>query len=352
MAAEFDFDLWLVSAHLSSDSVDKLVRVKVCDLDSLCLLSQYDITALKFEIGDRGKFRRALRKLREQYPEEDDDVLNASTSTKPDDSYDATDPDQVALQERLTKEQTRRDLAAQLPSSSGNAQLPDGVSSQVAAPFNFGVSSQVSAPLLVGVPSQGVISTASVDQLSTLLASMNLKLSSATPQAVSHSQNLPFALADPPQSLQHLITNQGVSPDYSANAAPTLSTGAALGSRPFLQLPTSSPVVPFTTLAPLVTGQDTATTASLAAHPGLKHISNLSIDSTVKDILGIQECGLNGAVKKGEKPLLPVDYITVLPGVSSSEEDVLNEHNGIELVLRSAGSRKPSADKLSTGQFI
>jgi hypothetical protein len=101
-----------------------------------------------------------------------------------------------------------------------------------------------------------------------------------------------------------------------------------------------------------VSRYDSATTASLAAHPGLQHISSLSVESTVKDILGIQECGQNGALKKGGKPLLPVDFITVLPGVSSSEEDVLNEHNGIELVLRSAGSRKPSADKLSTGQFI
>ena len=109
MAAMFDFDIWLSNADFTSDTVDKLVRAKICDLDSLCLLSQYDVTALKLEIGDRGKFRRALRKLREQFPDDDEDLLNASTSLKPDDSFDYSDPEQVALQQRLQKEQARRD---------------------------------------------------------------------------------------------------------------------------------------------------------------------------------------------------------------------------------------------------
>jgi hypothetical protein len=192
MAAEFDFDLWLSHADLTSDSVDKLVCVKVRDLDSLCLLSQYDVTALKFEIGDRGKFRRALRKLREQYPDEDEDVLNASTSTKPDDSFDGSDPEQVALQQRLKQEQSHRALAAQLPSASGvnTSQLPVGEQS-----------------LLLPIVSSVRQPSTNFDQLSSLLASMNLKLTSTIAQFVNQPQNLPFALADPPQSLQHLITN-------------------------------------------------------------------------------------------------------------------------------------------------
>jgi hypothetical protein len=36
----------------------------------------------------------------------------------------------------------------------------------------------------------------------------------------------------------------------------------------------------------------------------------------------------------------------------TGDEDILNEHNGIELVLRSVGAKKPTPDKLSTGQFI
>jgi hypothetical protein len=47
-----------------------------------------------------------------------------------------------------------------------------------------------------------------------------------------------------------------------------------------------------------------------------------------------------------------VDFITVIPGIVTGDEDVLNEHNGIELVLRSVGAKKPTPDKLSTGQFI
>ena len=100
----FDFNLWLTNADFTSETVDKLDRAKICDLDSLCLLSQYDVTALKLEIRDRGKFRRALRKLREQFPDDDEDLLNASTSSKPDDSFDNSYPEQVALQQRLQKE--------------------------------------------------------------------------------------------------------------------------------------------------------------------------------------------------------------------------------------------------------
>ena len=77
------------------------------------------------------------------------------------------------------------------------------------------------------------------------------------------------------------------------------------------------------------------------------------MSSTVKDILGIQECGLLGSQsKRGEKPLLPVDFISVIPGIVPGEEDILNQHNGIELVIRSVGAKKPTPDKLSTGQYI
>jgi hypothetical protein len=145
---------------------------------------------------------------------------------------------------------------------------------------------------------------------------------------------LPFALAGESISLQHLVgqpEGQGILPTK------TLSTGAAVGSRPFCNLPATTTLVPFTSIPPLTASSDLATTASLAANPGLQHITNLACDSTIKDILGIEECGQAG-VKKGEKPLLPVDFVSLIPGGSPGEEGILNQHNGIELVLRSAGA--------------
>jgi hypothetical protein len=133
MAAVFDFDIRLSNADFTSDTVDKLVCAKIHDLDSLCLLSQYDVTALKLEIGDRGKFRQALRKLREQFPDDDEDLLNASTSSRPDDSSDCGDPEQVALQQRLQKEQARRDCEKNTESSDQQPSASGGLSSEVSS---------------------------------------------------------------------------------------------------------------------------------------------------------------------------------------------------------------------------
>jgi hypothetical protein len=131
--------------------------------------------------------------------------------------------------------------------------------------------------------------------------------------------------------------------------APSPFVGSATGY-PFVQVPQPSSTIPFTSLS---TGdQDTATTSSLAANPALQHINNLSINAAVKDILGIEDCGRAGQNKKGEKPMLPVDFVTIIPGAQIDEDEVLNEHNGIELVLRQAGSKKPTADRLTTGQYI
>jgi hypothetical protein len=140
--------------------VDKLVRAKIRDLDSLCLLSQYDVTALKLEIGDRGKFRRALRKLRKQYPDDDDDALNTSTSSKIDDSFDANDPEQLALQQRLQFDSLKKLKTDQdaLAREQSRLQSSQGASK--------------SSQLLSQVPSQlaSAVSPPSLEQLSTLLS--------------------------------------------------------------------------------------------------------------------------------------------------------------------------------------
>jgi hypothetical protein len=99
MSAEFNFKLWLEIIDLNADSIEKIHRAKITDVVALCLLSPYDVTALKLDIGDRGKFQQALKKLRLQYPDEDED-LNASNSggSGVDDTFDGTDPEQVVIQ--------------------------------------------------------------------------------------------------------------------------------------------------------------------------------------------------------------------------------------------------------------
>ena len=99
MSTGFDFDVWIEIVDLNADSVEKIRRARISDVVSLCLLSPYDVTALKLDIGDRGKFRKALKKLRLQYPDDDDEEIAGSNSggSGVDDSFDGTDPDQVAV---------------------------------------------------------------------------------------------------------------------------------------------------------------------------------------------------------------------------------------------------------------
>jgi hypothetical protein len=81
LSDDFDFDEWLLSVDLCVETVDKLKAAKVCDIKSILLLSPYDITALKIDIGDRGKFRSAIKRLRDQH-QDDDQVLNATVNTE------------------------------------------------------------------------------------------------------------------------------------------------------------------------------------------------------------------------------------------------------------------------------
>jgi hypothetical protein len=98
MAEGFIFEDWLASIDLCEETLDKLHRAKVRNADSVLLLSRYDITALKIDIGDRGTFRKAVRLLREQFPA-DDDIANASISSQIDDSFDGGDPDHIHVQQ-------------------------------------------------------------------------------------------------------------------------------------------------------------------------------------------------------------------------------------------------------------
>ena len=107
MSGDFEIEDWLSSNDFCEDTIEKLHRAKVRDLDSLCLLSQYDVTALKLEIGDRGKFRRAIKRVCEQYPDEDQEHID-SRNTGVDDLFDVQDPDQVATQQCIQLDELRK----------------------------------------------------------------------------------------------------------------------------------------------------------------------------------------------------------------------------------------------------
>ena len=53
MSKEFSFDVWLQTLNLNDATLSKLKTAGVVDAESILLLSQYDITALKIDIGDR-----------------------------------------------------------------------------------------------------------------------------------------------------------------------------------------------------------------------------------------------------------------------------------------------------------
>jgi hypothetical protein len=160
MAEGFNFDDWLVTLNLCEESLDKLKSAKVRRAESVLLLSRYDITAMKLDIGDCGAFRKAVLQLRDQFPC-DEDILNASVSSNIEDSFDCTDPDHLNVQQgsqldainKLRFEQER--LALQ------QSQIKPVI------PINVGSLPQVSA-----TASQ----LSSIDQLSSLLTSLNFRV--------------------------------------------------------------------------------------------------------------------------------------------------------------------------------
>ena len=98
MSDDFSFDVWLQTLNLNDATISKLQVADIRDVESVLLLSQYDITALKIDIGDRGRFRKAIRKLRLQFPDSDDE---GSIGGETDDSFDGTNPEHLEVQRRL-----------------------------------------------------------------------------------------------------------------------------------------------------------------------------------------------------------------------------------------------------------
>jgi hypothetical protein len=161
--SDFDFDQWLVAGNFEEETIEKLHSAKVKDIDSLCLLSQYDITALKLDIGERGKFRRALRLLRVQYPDEKDVPCSDAIG---DDSFDSRDPEHLAVQQlaqleslkkiqvdqdRLTLQQSNL-LASQTPASVGQGSSASSLDQLTAllSTLNLTIVPSVQVPSVTG----------------------------------------------------------------------------------------------------------------------------------------------------------------------------------------------------------
>jgi hypothetical protein len=371
MSTDFNFQVWLQTLNLNDSTLDKLKTADIRDAESVLLLSPYDISTLKIDVGDRGRFRKAIRKLRLQFPDSDDEDSVASGGF--DDSFDGSNPEHVArLQiESLKKLQVDQDKLTlhQRQQPQQQPQVPQQqpqvhqvwLTGQGATAVDTSSIGQLTALLsslqLTLVPTSSVIPTLPVQTglsgIQGVLLSQSLQQSSNTPvTGVGVQGALPGYAAQLPGAGFFASTSQCTTP-HAGNPSGTL---ASLGSSglPFLNLPAVSPTIPFTTGEAVVTPPlPYPTTTTLASHPLYQNVADSVVSKTIKDILGLEECGrLAGGVKKGEKPLLPVDFITVIPGVVTGDEDILNEHNGIELVLRSVGAKKPTPDKLNTGQFI
>jgi hypothetical protein len=352
MAEGFDFDEWLATLKLCGESVDKLKAAKVRSAESVLLLSRYDITALKLDIGDHGAFKKAILLLRDQFPS-DEDIANASTSSHIDDSFDGTNPDHVNVHQgsqldainKLRIEQER--LAIQ------QSQLKPVI------PTNVGHLPQVSATSP---------QSSSIDQLSSLLTSLNLRLVTGIEGPLASSSGQGFQqppVFQPPvspiQGAASLLPGAAlfgppatqIQPNAGNQARNLPFMSAATGGLPFVGVPPPSYTLPFTGVSPTLQSGVLPTTSSLAQHPALKNLTDSSISASIKDLLGIEECGrLACNAKKGEKPLFPIDFVTITPGVVTGEEDIINQNNGVELVIRNVGAKKPTPDKLTTGQYI
>jgi hypothetical protein len=152
---EFVFDDWITSLHLADETVDKLRAAKVRNVESVLSLSQYDITAVKIDIGDRSIFRKAIKRLRIQFP---DDEVDEGAGI--DDSFDGNDPDHLAVQQNLQVESLRKLQADQ-----------EALSLQQAEQLHAGAAS---------TPSITVSHQSCIEQLSSLLGTLQLTLVPAT----------------------------------------------------------------------------------------------------------------------------------------------------------------------------
>jgi hypothetical protein len=97
------------------------------------------------------------------------------------------------------------------------------------------------------------------------------------------------------------------------------------------------------------------TAKTLAKDSLLNRLAGQFAQGGLQDTLSLQELSLAGLVK-GDKALLPVNFVTVFTGCGAEDEEVLGcGQNQGRLVWQSgkAGAlKKPTADRMSYGQFF
>ena len=97
------------------------------------------------------------------------------------------------------------------------------------------------------------------------------------------------------------------------------------------------------------------TAKTLAKDQLLNRLASQFSQGGIQDTLSLQELSLAGLVK-GEKALLPVNFVTVFSGCGVEDEEVVGtgQYQG-RLVWQSGKGgalKRPTADRLSFGQFF
>jgi hypothetical protein len=93
-----------------------------------------------------------------------------------------------------------------------------------------------------------------------------------------------------------------------------------------------------------------ATTKSLGRDGELSRRAQDYAGPLVSDLLAIGDSAADSKAR-GEKPYLPINFVSYLRGQHPDEESIIQTANGTDLILRD-NVRKPVPEKLTTGQYI
>ena len=93
-----------------------------------------------------------------------------------------------------------------------------------------------------------------------------------------------------------------------------------------------------------------ATTQSLAHDLQLRDLLASLKDSSIKDVLTLQDCEVTKGEKKQMLLLIP-DYIFSDTVLQQTEEDILSENACVKTVLK-RGPKKPSPRELTVSQWV
>jgi hypothetical protein len=100
---------------------------------------------------------------------------------------------------------------------------------------------------------------------------------------------------------------------------------------------------------PAFLGPARATTRSLGHGDALSGRARNYTQPLVSDLLAINDSSIDHI--KGEKPYLPINFVSYLRGQHPDEESIIQTANGIDLVLRD-NLKKTTPEKLTYGQYL